>query len=379
MKKTIKIDIVDYHFYYGQTFYNSLFYRLLSKKYDVVRSKNPDFLIHSVYPPGNKPFQFTQYDCTRILYSPECVAPHFEIDDYALTFDYIESERHFRLPFFRYLNNYQYLFREKKDPELALREKKKFCNFVQGNVFMPQTYMRTEFFKKLSRYKKVDSLGSFLNNAGYSINLYDIHDIDRHISQYKFSISFENTSCRGYTTEKIMNALLGGTIPIYWGDPQVGFDFNPKCFINCGSFDTFEEVIEHVREVDANDRLWMDYYAQPVFENGHEPDHLKEAAIECFLSRIIENPFPLGKPAYQFHGLKPYWQKIYSAFYYYNRSKIVLAERKINKNLLKTLLLYLDLAAHFFVVCAVPSKLSKMLIGPQIFFEKVLFKIISWL
>ena len=377
MKKIIKLNIVDNHYYYEQDFYNNLFCRLLRNKYDVVQSENPDFLIHSVYPPGKKILEFTRYDCTRILYSPECVAPNFEIDDYALTFDHIESERHFRLPFFRYLSTYQYLFRQKKDPELALREKKKFCNFVQGNAFTPQTYMRTGFFKKLSRYKKVDSLGSFLNNVGYSINLYDINDIDRHISQYKFSISFENTSYRGYTTEKIMNALLGGTIPIYWGDPDAGFDFNPKCFINCSSFGSFEEVIEHVREVDANDNLWMDYYAQPVFANGREPEHLREEAIESFLCKIIENPFPLGKPAYQFHRLKPYRQKIYSAFYVINRSKILLAERKINKNLLKTLILYLYFALYFFVVYALPSKLSKMLVGILPFFEKVLLRIIS--
>ena len=34
--------------------------------------------------------------------------------------------------------------------------------------------------------------------------------------KHKFSIAFENTSYCGYCTEKIVEAFVAGTIPIYW-------------------------------------------------------------------------------------------------------------------------------------------------------------------
>mmetsp|Transcript_79268 Transcript_79268/g.155059 ORF Transcript_79268/g.155059 Transcript_79268/m.155059 type:complete len:184 (+) Transcript_79268:19-570(+) len=34
----------------------------------------------------------------------------------------------------------------------------------------------------------------------------------------------------------MVNALLGGAIPVYWGPADVGRFFNPKTFVNCASF-----------------------------------------------------------------------------------------------------------------------------------------------
>ena len=38
---------------------------------------------------------------------------------------------------------------------------------------------------------------------------------------YKFSIAFENAWYPGYTSEKIVTSMLAGTIPIYWGNPDI--------------------------------------------------------------------------------------------------------------------------------------------------------------
>ena len=34
-------------------------------------------------------------------------------------------------------------------------------------------------------------------------------------------ICFENTSKPNYFTEKLVNAYYSGSIPIYWGDPNI--------------------------------------------------------------------------------------------------------------------------------------------------------------
>ncbi len=51
--------------------------------------------------------------------------------------------------------------------------------------------------------------------------------------RYKFVITFENRQRRGYVTEKIMNALLAGVVPIYFGAPDVGKYLNTNRFVFC--------------------------------------------------------------------------------------------------------------------------------------------------
>ena len=79
------------------------------------------------------------------------------------------------------------------------------------------------FFDKLSTYKQVSSGGRFRNNIGGAVA-----DKKAFQADHKFAIAFENTSYDGYCTEKLMEAFAAGTIPIYWGDPNVAKDFNPE-------------------------------------------------------------------------------------------------------------------------------------------------------
>ena len=82
---------------------------------------------------------------------------------------------------------------------------------------------------------------------------------------YKFSIASENCGFQGYTSEKILTSLQAHTVPIYWGDPDVDLVVNPKCFINCNDFDTLDEVLQKVKEIDNNDDLWCEMVSQPWF------------------------------------------------------------------------------------------------------------------
>jgi hypothetical protein len=46
------------------------------------------------------------------------------------------------------------------------------------------------------------------------------------LAPYMFSVVFENTSCSHYYTEKITDCFALGTVPIYWGSPDIGKDWN---------------------------------------------------------------------------------------------------------------------------------------------------------
>ncbi len=49
--------------------------------------------------------------------------------------------------------------------------------------------------------------------------------------KYKFGLAMENTNQRGYISEKILNAFMGGTVPIYYGTEDVFEVFNRAAFI----------------------------------------------------------------------------------------------------------------------------------------------------
>lgn len=46
------------------------------------------------------------------------------------------------------------------------------------------------------------------------------------LAPYRFSIAMENCRCENYFTEKLLNCFAVGTIPIYWGAPNIGDFFN---------------------------------------------------------------------------------------------------------------------------------------------------------
>ena len=67
------------------------------------------------------------------------------------------------------------------------------------------------------------SAGRFLQNDRSLSN--QANDLDWHSSKlkfqhrFRFTIAIENSESPGYATERLMDAFLEGTIPIYWGDP----------------------------------------------------------------------------------------------------------------------------------------------------------------
>ena len=266
MSQSIKIAFTD--FWHGnspaEVVANPL-YQMLSQYNDLELSKTPDFLIYSCF--GHK---YLNYDCTRIFFTGENVRPNFNHCDYAFSFDYPVTDRNYRLPLYymyEYFDQLRNKTRNVPDPST-----RKFCNFVYSNR---KARERIEFYKLLTRYKPVDSGGKVMNNVGGRVG-----DKLEFLRKYKFTITFENSSHPGYTTEKIMEALIADTIPIYWGNPLVYRDFNPDCFINCHDFDSFDEVISYVEKVDNDDELYRRYLSAPAFINGVDNEFVNEENVK---------------------------------------------------------------------------------------------------
>ncbi len=271
----LKVNFVD--FWSGFDKVNNDFYRILSEKYEIEISDKPDYLFYSVFG-----YEHTKYDCVRIFFTGECIAPDFNICDYAIGFDNITfGDRYIRVPLYR-------LFQYKKDFEKALnkhlisdeeiKNKKAFCNFVYSNCSAQKS--RENFFELLNSYKKVDSGGRYLNNIGGPVA--DKYEFQK---QYKFSIAFENCCHIGYTTEKIVQAFSAGTVPIYFGNSEISKEFNSEAFINVHNFSSMEEVIKKIEEIDSNDELFCKMLRAPIGGSMDESD------LKNFLFNIVSQPY----------------------------------------------------------------------------------------
>lgn len=269
-------------------------YKSLSKFYDVEFSDSPDYVFYN-----DATFDYLKYkNAVKIFYTGENVSPNFNLCDYAIGFDYMNFEdRYYRLPLYLIT-----VFYNQRDLELAgdtdfkdrnqftkedLSKKTGFCSFVYSNY--RASPKRKIFFDLLNIYKKVNSGGAYLNNVGGRVASKMEFE-----SKHKFSIAFENSSGNGYTTEKLVNSLAARTIPIYWGNPLIGKEFNTKRFINCHEYKDFEEVVKRVREIDENDELYLEIMNEPVTV----PSYIFEDArngFDDFLKNIIDQPIEKAK------------------------------------------------------------------------------------
>jgi hypothetical protein len=278
--EVLRINFAD--FWQGFIKTDNYFYNLLSKTFTLEISDDPEILFHSCY--GT---DYLKYNCLRIFYSAENLSPDFTGSDFAMTFGYIDDPRHYRFPLYGiYIDKYRVgqSLQEPLTREKAVQtwnEKKKFCCMVVSNGLSKR---RIDFFQALSAYQHVDSGGRYLNNVGGPIP-----DKLSFIRDYRFVLAFENSAAPGYTTEKILEPLIVSSIPLYWGNPLIGNDFNTKCFVNVSDFTSDEACIRKILEIESNPDLGIQLLMEPKFPGNKLPESVKDENVLEFLLPIIYN------------------------------------------------------------------------------------------
>ncbi|OON94947.1 MAG: hypothetical protein ATN32_07675 [Candidatus Epulonipiscium fishelsonii] len=266
----------------------SIIIKILQKHYNVEFSACPDYIFYSRV---NECIGFN--NGIRIYFESEHINPDFNLCDYTIGYEDIElNDRYIRSPYYArfYQTDYEKAKNKHKVDKNILNTKTKFCNFIYSNGWGANPW-RKEMFDLINIYKKVDSGGRYLNNIGEPVK-------DKYEFQlsYKFSIACENISMPGYVTEKIVQAFAAKTIPIYWGDPHIIREFNPKAFINCNEYTSFDEVMEKIIEIDNNDDLFLEMLQQPIHTDEQIKNNRYTENLEKFLVNIMEQPI---KKAYR--------------------------------------------------------------------------------
>lgn len=249
----------------------------------VLDDKNPNLVISNG---GNKPFP----NAFTIYFSSEPYFPKYEelppICDYSISSWHLDIPNYTRFTLC-YLYIYEFIktglikdFSFFKEKYRNIPNKTNFCCFITRSM----NGKRGQFFEKLNKYKKVDS--NFLGDIkvptspteyGGSFNKINF------IKKYKFNLAFENNwrgshpsfpgsenvngelkNVNGYITEKIIEPLVAGTIPIYWGNELIDKEINSKTFLNYYDYENEEEFIEKIIELDNDDDLYNSYFENEI-------------------------------------------------------------------------------------------------------------------
>lgn len=233
-----------------------------------------------------------------IFFAGECIAPDLNMFDYAVVFNRKLKcdDRIARIPAMFFHQKGERILRNTLSIEAARKElvnKTGFCNFLYSNGNAHP--MRDRIFYKINEYKKVDSLGAHLRNVKVDgkRGMYDWSKGGIGIkSKYKFSIAAENATYEGYVTEKLITSLQAHTVPIYWGDPCVLEEFNAESIIYCNEYETLDEVLEKVKEVDESDELWVKKVSAPwqtteqVRKQEEELEEYRDFLAEIFSQNL---------------------------------------------------------------------------------------------
>ena len=254
-------------------------HKILLEKYEVIESDTPDYVIFSEFGGENYGIE-NRIDCVKLFLSIENRDPNFAITDYAIGIHYInEGDRYFRKP----TETHQLTALGNVYNATKLRgvgtSNRKFCAWVVSNG---SGTVRNNFYDELSKYKTVDSGGSFRNNVGGSVD-----DKLGFLKNYKFSICFENSKTAGYISEKLSDAFEAGTIPIYYGDDTVLELLNNRSYIHVIDENDFHDKIELIKKIDQNDTLYEEMIREKiVIDDSRYPKEVQK--YKDFIYHIIE-------------------------------------------------------------------------------------------
>ena len=277
---------------------DNYFTDLLKMHFDVtVDHANPDLLIYSCF--GTN---YRNYNCKKMFFSGENRSfgkghiPHYDDADVTLSHYSEESKEVFMPLWVLFVNwfkkpqprplpsNPTYcvdldLIQNNRERFLSER---KFCCFLNNNEIED----RINLFLSLDDREHVDSHGKLLNNVGHTLRGSQQDKVNL-VSAYKFNIAFENSYHHGYNTEKIIEPLEVGCIPLYKGGERAKEYFNTDSFLYMNDFADMEDYVDKVFEIHNNSELYEHMIlSKPLRTDKIEQDLSPKVILNQILEKI---------------------------------------------------------------------------------------------
>lgn len=149
-------------------------------------------------------------------------------------------------------------------------------------------YPRTVLFELLHSldFGRVDAPSTAFHNTPWPPELSSTHvgtGKVEFLRKYRYNICPENSKSKdgGYSTEKLPQALMAGSVPIFWGDPPDASMFNYGRII---IFDgNNASVVQPVQRLETDIAFRKDWFSRPILQKS------ADASLQLWCSNVIES------------------------------------------------------------------------------------------
>ena len=149
---------------------------------------------------------------------------------------------------------------------------------------------RLDWVKKLQKYIQVDIYGHCGTSCGSEVDCYKM------IHNYKFYLSFENSYCMDYVTEKLpLHAIGNGIVPVTlsWVNMKSYYlSAPPGSFINALHFPTVKALADYMIKVGNTPELYNEYFKWRSNYTIHDFKILCEVCKKLHLDRHSVRWYP---------------------------------------------------------------------------------------
>jgi len=148
---------------------------------------------------------------------------------------------------------------------------KPLCSIISSPLNRTITTARIQLIEFLKQNSvPIDCGGSYQNNIGYRVpgQYYEQPIIDFQ-KQYRLVCAFENCCLDDYITEKVINPLKAGTIPLYLGSSKIDSYINDDRIIRVNPHN-FGACLEEIQRLLTDDAYWLEKVNRPIFKRPLE-------------------------------------------------------------------------------------------------------------
>ena len=165
---------------------------------------------------------------------------------------------------------------QRREVDRSFLEEK--LGFVSAFINNPHP-MRLRAIKYLSKIGKIDLFGRSVNNY--------VEDKVGTAGLYWFNLCFENDLYPGYITEKILEAWISKSVPLYWGYDKAEI-LNPEAYVNLSNFKSLEDFLDYVSALFLDKDRMIEMINQPLFNKDFDYNNILDFLVKGLKARAVE-------------------------------------------------------------------------------------------
>ena len=259
------------------TFFITLLEKVFESPIHISSSPNDaTILVESIF--GQHSYLYHKKWSSTFLFTGEahyCNHPHVSAYDCVLGFEETHDNRYVHCPLYLlHLQTNPFILEQIRDGGAPAptppAPPPSHASVIISSSFHGHERMR--FTQRLEEKMTVFYGGKYKNNIGGPVpGHFNSPAMNDFYKRGKFAITMENSIGPYYITEKLVNGLRAGVIPIYWGTYRVSEFFNPRRFFQLKSSATDEDMSELIeRMCNLTDEEYLSIIREPIMLRSME-------------------------------------------------------------------------------------------------------------